>query len=105
MAALAGLQRCVAEHASKLPYVQGWNISGTGAVASNSAPGAEEMLKQLAAMGVPGLGTPPPAAAGTAAGNSDPCGTVPWTGLLCSGDRVTQVYDPSPCRPLWRVRT
>lgn len=95
VAALAGLQRCIAQHASKLPYVMGWNISSSSSSSTpgiNSAPGAAAVTAQLAALGVPGLGSPPPAAAASAAsGSSDPCGTVPWTGLLCTGDRVTSV--------------
>lgn len=57
VAALAGLQRCIAQHASKLPYVMGWNISSSSSSSTpgiNSAPGAAAVTAQLAALGVPG---------------------------------------------------
>ena len=83
--ALRSLQACVANNAANLAYVNGWNTSSG---ATPSAPGAADVTAALAAAGVPGVTAgQTPSAPGT--DSSDPCATVPWTGLLCTGDRVT----------------
>ena len=91
VAALTGLQACVAANAKNLAYVYGWNTSSSSSATPSAVPGAASIDATLAAAGVPGVtasGTTPSAPGASA--STDPCGTTqPWTGLLCSGGRVT----------------
>ena len=98
VAALSGLQRCIAQHASNFYYINGWNIStvsSSDAASAQSASASAAVTASLAAMGVPGVGLPSSAAGESPGGFlSDPCGIVPWTGLVCTGDRIIEVYAP-----------
>lgn len=85
--ALQSLQACVANSSANLAFLNGWNTSSGS---TPSAPGADATTAALAAAGVPGVTAgQTPSAPGT--DSSDPCATVPWTGLLCTGDRVTTI--------------
>lgn len=100
--ALAGLQKCVQAASSNIAYVNGWGVQGfTGRKLLQGTTPA-----QLCALGVPGTcgptpttptgtATTAPASIPTGTSATSPCGDasnpVPWTGLLCSGGRVTQV--------------
>lgn len=92
--ALQGLKACVQANQAGKGYLNGWGATNTGPAGNAAVTAAiQQTNKALAAAGVPGvtantgLGTP-----GSGSTDNDPCGNpLPWTGILCTGDRVTQV--------------
>ena len=91
--ALSGLKKCVQANSAGKGYLNGWGATDTGA--SSSAAVSAAIAKTdaaLAAAGVPGI-TSSTGVSSSGSSDNDACGNpVPWTGILCSGDRVTQVY-------------
>ena len=97
--ALQGLRSCVQANSAGKGFLNGWGATDTAPPGSASVTAAiQKTNEQLAAMGVPGVAanTGLGSVTGTASNSDDPCGSpVPWTGILCSGNRVTQVYAPN----------
>lgn len=94
--AIQSLQACVQANAAGKGFLMGWGVESAGAASDAGVTAAiRQTNEQLAALGVPGVTAGTGLSTPGGSSNNDPCGNpVPWTGLLCSGDRITQVYGP-----------